>query len=278
MAAGLGFKTFTTGEVLTAGDVNGYLMQGVLVFADAAARTAAITSPQEGQVSYLKNTNSTEYYSGSAWVAVGGSSPLTTKGDLYTYSTTDTRLASSGVNNDVLTVDTSTATGLKWASSGGMTLISTTTLTGSSVTLSSIPSGYVSLYLELTSVRPSADDTSVFVRVNGDSTANRYIENAAVSNFGYPFNTTVFRLMQAIDNGADALNQSFTVFPNYDNTNNWKVSQTLSVMSDATVPTYANWFNNNIGIYNQTTAITSLVILPSGGTFTSGTALLYGVK
>ncbi len=75
MAAGLGFKTFTTGEVLTAGDVNGYLMQGVLVFADAAARTAAITSPQEGQVTFLKDTNSTEYYSGSAWVAIDGSVP-----------------------------------------------------------------------------------------------------------------------------------------------------------------------------------------------------------
>jgi hypothetical protein len=33
MAAGLGFKTFTTGEVLTSADTNGYLMQGVLVFA-----------------------------------------------------------------------------------------------------------------------------------------------------------------------------------------------------------------------------------------------------
>jgi hypothetical protein len=72
MAAGLGFKTFTTGEVLTAADTNGYLMQGVLVFADAAARTAAITSPEEGQMSYLKDTNSVESYSGSAWVAVGG--------------------------------------------------------------------------------------------------------------------------------------------------------------------------------------------------------------
>ena len=40
MAAGLGFKTFTTGEVLTAADVNGYLMQGVLVFASTAARDA----------------------------------------------------------------------------------------------------------------------------------------------------------------------------------------------------------------------------------------------
>ena len=48
MAAGLGFKDFTTGEVLTAADVDGYLMQGVWVFASAAARDAAVTSPQEG--------------------------------------------------------------------------------------------------------------------------------------------------------------------------------------------------------------------------------------
>ena len=72
MAAGLGFKDFVTGEVLTAADVDGYLMQGVWVFADATARTAAVTSPQEGNYSFLKDTNSTEYYDGSAWVAVGG--------------------------------------------------------------------------------------------------------------------------------------------------------------------------------------------------------------
>jgi hypothetical protein len=77
MGAGLGFKTFVTGDVLTAGDTNGYLMQGVWVFASAAARSAAVTSPQEGNMSYLKDTDSTEYYSGSAWVAVGGASTPT---------------------------------------------------------------------------------------------------------------------------------------------------------------------------------------------------------
>jgi hypothetical protein len=71
MAAGQGFKTFATGDVLTAADTNGYLMQGVWVFANAAARTAAVTSPQEGNMSFLKDTNSTEYYDGAAWVAVG---------------------------------------------------------------------------------------------------------------------------------------------------------------------------------------------------------------
>ena len=78
MAAGLGFKEFTTGDVLTAADANGYLAsQVVMVFADAAARTTAITSPQEGMISYLKDTNATQYYSGSAWVTIGGSAGLT---------------------------------------------------------------------------------------------------------------------------------------------------------------------------------------------------------
>jgi len=77
MAAGLGFKTFTTGEVLSAGDTNGYLMQGVLVFASAAARDAAITSPQEGQFAYLKDTNVTTYYTGSAWTNLVVASGIT---------------------------------------------------------------------------------------------------------------------------------------------------------------------------------------------------------
>jgi hypothetical protein len=86
MAAGLGFKTFTTGEVLTAADTNGYLMQGVLVFADAAARDAAITSPEEGQFAYLKDTNVTTYYTGSAWAnldTTGMTNPMTTTGRCY---------------------------------------------------------------------------------------------------------------------------------------------------------------------------------------------------
>jgi hypothetical protein len=73
MAAGQGFKTFVTGDVLTAADTNGYLMQGVLVFATAAARDSAITSPQEGQTCYLKDTDVIQCYSGSSWVTKSGS-------------------------------------------------------------------------------------------------------------------------------------------------------------------------------------------------------------
>ena len=142
MAAGLGFKTFTTGEVLTSGDVNGYLMQGINVFASAAARTAAITSPQEGQYSFLKDTNALEYYDGVAWVGApvgditavtagtgisgGGSSgavtitnsmatEITAKGDLIvgTGNATFDNLP-AGTNGYTLVADSVEPTGLKW--------------------------------------------------------------------------------------------------------------------------------------------------------------------
>jgi len=108
MAAGLGFKTFTTGEVLTAANVNGYLMQGVLVFASAAARDAAITSPQEGQFAYLKDTNVTTYYTGSAWAnldTTGMVNPMTTTGDtIYSSSGSTPARLGIGSTGQVLTV------------------------------------------------------------------------------------------------------------------------------------------------------------------------------
>ena len=73
MAAGQGFIEFSTGDVLTAAAANGYLAsQVVMVFADSAARTAGIASPEEGMISFLKDTNAVEAYDGAAWVAVGG--------------------------------------------------------------------------------------------------------------------------------------------------------------------------------------------------------------
>lgn len=67
--AGQGKKTFSDGEVLSAADVNGYLMdQSVMRFADSAARTAAIGTPTEGMVTYLDDVNQIEVYDGTAWV------------------------------------------------------------------------------------------------------------------------------------------------------------------------------------------------------------------
>jgi len=122
--AGAGFKTFNTGDVLTASDVNTYLMQQtVMVFDDAAARTTALTGVvAEGMLSYLKDTNAVEVYDGSSWVASDDpnaiqNSIVDAKGDLIsaTADNTPARLP-VGANNTVLTADSSTSTGLKWAS------------------------------------------------------------------------------------------------------------------------------------------------------------------
>ena len=69
-----GFKDFAPGDILTAADVDDYLMrQAVMRFADASARTTALSGVLvEGMMSYLKDTNTVEVYDGSAWVGVGG--------------------------------------------------------------------------------------------------------------------------------------------------------------------------------------------------------------
>jgi len=83
--AGAGFTTFTAGSVLTAAQVNTYLMQqAVMVFTNEAARDAAITSPSEGMIAYLTAptvpaatgvttfvpTGIQTVYNGSSWVCI----------------------------------------------------------------------------------------------------------------------------------------------------------------------------------------------------------------
>jgi hypothetical protein len=70
MAAG-GFRTFVAGETLDEDKINDFLMQGVLVFADATARDAAITAPVHGQVAFRKDSDVLEFYDSNDWVPLG---------------------------------------------------------------------------------------------------------------------------------------------------------------------------------------------------------------
>lgn len=162
MAAGLGFKDFDTGEVLTAADVDGYLMQGVWVFASAAARDAAVTSPQEGNFAYLKDTNVTTYYTGSAWAnldTTGMTNPMTTTGDtIYSSSGSTPARLGIGSTGNVLTVAGGVPTWaapagggklkqVVFATTGTQTTISTTTYTDTTLTATITPTSNTSTIL-----------------------------------------------------------------------------------------------------------------------------------
>lgn len=68
----VGRKEWAADDVLSAADLEGYLMdQVVTIWANATARNSGILAPIEGQISYLQDTNLFQAYSGSAWVDQG---------------------------------------------------------------------------------------------------------------------------------------------------------------------------------------------------------------
>ena len=57
-----------------------------------------------------------------SWATPSDQTPLTTKGDVFTFSTVDARLG-VGANGTVLTADSSETTGLKWAAPGAASFV-----------------------------------------------------------------------------------------------------------------------------------------------------------
>jgi hypothetical protein len=67
----MGYQQWTTGQVLTSTAMNQVGDSTVNVFASSSARSSAISSPSEGMVSYLQDTNQIEVYTGAAWAGIG---------------------------------------------------------------------------------------------------------------------------------------------------------------------------------------------------------------
>lgn len=294
--AGAGYKLFNTGEVLTASDVNTYLQQQtVMVFASSAARTSALSGVlAEGMVTYLQDTNSVEVYNGTAFVAVGGSSPLTTKGDLYTFSTVDARLA-VGANGTTLVANSSEATGLQWVTptSGGLTLISQyVAAADSAIDFTSISGSYKQLLLTWAGVKHSGSGSSFGLRLNADSASNYQNQGfyAVSSSFGVETDTKTSIFVGGNDympfgqnaNSAAVHTQpaGYILIDNYSSATKAKTYYGQWCYFDGT--------NNRItpsftGYYNSATAITQVNIFRNTGSDTltnntNTTIRLYGVS
>jgi hypothetical protein len=313
MAAGLGFKTFNTGDVLSAADVNGYLMQNIWVFANATARDAAVTSPQEGNFAFTKDNNSLWYYDGAAWVASGatgdiegvtagvgisggGTSGTVTvtnsmataidaKGDLVVGTGADTfSKLTVGANGTTLVADSAEATGLKWAtaSSGGMTLISTTTLSGSTVSLTSISGSYKELNLLIQDAYCSGTN-ELGIRFNSDtSTANYMSTTLAYTNAGQtPQYITEYATQSFVSAGVAGTASGGTIdkLQTYLTISRYSNTDTKSVFGGATSKNSGlfRWANIR-GNYYGSSAITQIDLITTSGTFSGGTAYLYGVS
>jgi len=219
---------------------------------------------------YFNSTSAAIFFASDA-----ADSPLTTKGDLFTYSTTNDRLA-VGTNGQTLVANSSTASGLEWQtpSSGGMTLISTTTLSGSSITLSSIPSTYNELQLWIVNFDPSAAARFRIAPNGGTSATDNVVLEAAG---GGSATTQAFQgYMRTYNtfNAATATNTIIAVFPAYTSTAGRKSAYMTAGFLDG------GGGNRTEAIFNklESGAITSLVLSPDTGTFDGGTAYLYGVK
>jgi hypothetical protein len=210
--------------------------------------------------------------------------PSTTEGDIeYRSATanTNTRLG-IGSTGDVLTVTGGVPVWAAPAAGGGYTLISTTALTsGTTVTLSSIPSTYKHLYLTWTGLYGN-DSDSLGIRFNSD-TGNNYDSFV----FGASTTSTFFTALGNNDPQIDLPNALTT-----DSTDRAGGSLFVTNYLDTTAygklfngfyyvrtPTPTNRAATIIGAYNGTSAISSITFKTGGvDTFTDGELKLYGVN
>jgi hypothetical protein len=203
------------------------------------------------------------------------------KGDIIAATAADTvaRLA-VGANGTVLTAASGEATGLSWAtpSSGGMTLLSTTSLTGSSVTVSSIDQTYINLYIVVEDLYTASNQTEVRFRFNADATASRHQAVVTLStSASEAVPASSVRWFYGVSNSASYKKMGIMTIPNYASTTSLKFGlvNTSGFNSFDLTNNVTNWFYAG---YNQTTAISSFSLFPDTGNFSGGTVKVYGVK
>jgi len=204
------------------------------------------------------------------------------KGDLVVGSATnDAAVLGVGSADQVLTVDSSTTTGLKWAtpSAGSLTLLSTTSLTGTSVTISSISQAYTHLQIFVDNPYVNtAVGAQLIIKPNAtNSLADyRFMTFIAGSSGNSGANATNINTQMELSNAsAPTRNGYFIQINDYTNTTYMKTFNLI-----ATSSVYSSIILQGGGI-RTASAITSLQITTDDSTntsFSGGQVRIYGVK
>ena len=246
--------------------------------ATVATAGSLILPQNDAGILYFTSASAAIFYD---YIQAGAVSPLTTKGDLYTFSTSDARLA-VGTNTHVLTADSAEATGLKWAapaSGGGMTSIASGSLSGGSLSLTSISGSYNNLQLVLRDYEFTAG-TAFQYTVNNDTTANIYVQNqnqqksTTITNAGYTSAPVDISNAYNAVSGSQ-INALVIDFFDYANTSCGKLINHYSAFmgSSSQIATV-----KGLTFYQSASAITRIDIIARDTTFSGGTYILYGVK
>lgn len=215
--------------------------------------------------------------SGDVTITNSMATAIDAKGDLIAGTGADafSRLA-VGTNGQILTADSTAATGLAWAtpaSTGGMTLLSTTTLSGASTTISSISQSYTNLQVVLENVTVSTAAEVSFRIVNSSTLHFQYFFNAQSTTPGQISNGSgSLTGLATMDNAASGGMGNWIIdFYNYAAGKRFGYSGQGIFYK----PSWCGyWFG---GGFESTTPLSSLTIVASAGNL-AGTCKIYGVK
>ena len=212
--------------------------------------------------------------------------PLTTKGDLYGFSTVPTRVP-VGTNGQVLTADSTATNGVAWATAaaGGMTLLSTTTISSSlaTVTVSSLPQTYKSLYILIQGVNCTANGT-MWLRVNGVTGATynyAMTDGDGGADSGTDQNSVKLSRQNAGRYAADAnqVRSSIVVeLPDYATTSFAKMMNFSGVYYNSNVGQFISVNGSGAARPATAVAVTSFSIYNNDSFFNAGTIKVYGVS